>query len=102
MLVQVENTLDDAHVLVGGQTYANRQQVGEILLAVLSRLSVTALLAILALASRTRCLVGRLVIVGSTSSFAAILAGSRVLALLTSASRLLLLLGGAGGGRVSG
>ena len=25
MLVQVENVLDDAHVLVGGQTHANRQ-----------------------------------------------------------------------------
>ena len=36
MLIQVENVLDDAHVLVCGQTHANRQQVGEVFLAVLS------------------------------------------------------------------
>ena len=108
VLVQVEHVLDDAHVLVGGQTYANRQQVGEIFLAILSGLSVTALLAVFALASGTRSLVaslvtrlvGSFVVVGS-SSFTAILASSRVPALLLiAAGRLLLLLAGSVGGRV--
>ena len=107
MLVQVEHIFDDAHVLVGGQTHADRQKVGEVLLAVLSRLSVPAWLTIPTLARGTSSLagVGSLAVVVGSSSFTAILAGSRVPALLAAAiaSRLTLLLVVAGiGGRVGG
>ena len=109
MLVQVEHVFDDAHVLVGGQTHADRQQVGEVLLAVLSGLSVTARIAIPALARRTSSLavLGSLAVVVGSSSFAAILAGSRVPALLAAAIAIagrlmLLLLVVAGIGRVGG
>ena len=109
VLVQVEHVFDDAHVLVGGQTHADRQQVGEVLLAVLSGLSVTARIAIPALARGTSSLaiLSSLAVVVGSSSFAAILAGTRVPALLAAAiaiaSRLtLLLLVVAGIGRVGG
>ena len=113
VLVQVEHVFDNAYVLVGGQTYTDRQKVGEVLLAVLSGLSVTARIAVPALALRgTSSLVGvrSLAVLSSLavrSSFAAILAGSRVPALLAAAIAIagrlmLLLLVVAGIGRVGG